>query len=183
MEAEAIRDSILLASGRLDHGLYGPSIHPYRDKENADRRLFPGPLDGAGRRSIYIRNNLMEAPRFLDVFNFPGGKVCQGRRDVTNVPAQALALLNDPFVHQQADLWAARLVQRADKTAAARIEHMFHVGLSRAPSEEERARFEKAVHEFARLHEVAGERILTSQALWKDVGHAMFNLKEFIYIP
>ena len=112
MEAEAIRDSILAASGRLDRTLYGMSIQPYREGTIADRRLFPGPLDGLGRRSIYIKNNLMEGPRFLASFDFPGGKVTQGRRDVTNVPEQALTLLNDPFVHGQADVWAARLVAR-----------------------------------------------------------------------
>ncbi len=112
MEAEAIRDSILITSGRLEPTLFGSSVQPFRDKENADRRLFPGPLDGSGRRSVYIKNNLMESPRFLSAFNIPGGKVTQGRRDSTNVPAQALALLNDPFVLQQADVWASRLVQQ-----------------------------------------------------------------------
>src|SRR5207247_1656824 len=82
MEAEAIRDSLLAVSGRLDRTLYGMSIPAYRDKEYADRRLFKGPLDGHGRRSIYIKVTLMEAPQFLEVFNFPGSKVCQGRRDV-----------------------------------------------------------------------------------------------------
>ena len=74
----------------------GLSVQPFREKEYVDRRLFPGPLDGNGRRSIYIKHNLMEGPKFLEAFNFPGGKVTQGKRDVTNVPAQALALLNDP---------------------------------------------------------------------------------------
>src|SRR5215813_4650565 len=121
MEAEAIRDSILAASGRLDRTLYGLSIASWREKENADRRLFVGPLDGHGRRSIYIKNTLMEPPRFLDVFDFPGGKVTQGRRHVTNVPAQALALLNDPFVLQQAEVWANHLVNRPDRTVADRV--------------------------------------------------------------
>src|SRR5262249_52296913 len=110
MEAESVRDSILAASGRLDRTMFGQSIQPFREKEYADRRLFPGPLDGNGRRSVYVKNNLMEAPKFLGAFNFPGGKVAQGRRDVTNVPAQALALLNDPFVLQQAEVWSMNLV-------------------------------------------------------------------------
>jgi hypothetical protein len=182
MEAEAIRDAILAASGRLDRTLYGPSVQPYRDKENADRRLFPGPLDGRGRRSLYIKPTLMEGPSFLKVFNFPAGKVCQGRRDVTNVPAQALALLNDPLVLQQADVWAGRLVARPDASVAARVEHMFAVALGRAPDVEERERFEKAVGELARLHGVPAERVLRSLAVWKDVAQAMFELQEFIYI-
>jgi hypothetical protein len=183
LEAEAIRDAILAASGRLDRTLFGPSIQPWREQENADRRLFPGPLDGHGRRSVYIKNNLMEGPKFLSAFDFPGGKVAQGRRDVTNVPAQALALLNDPFVLQQADLWAGGLVNRTDATVAARIEHVFRVGLGRPPGREERQRFERAVAELAELHGVPVEDVLKSRAVWKDVAHAVFNVKEFIYIP
>jgi hypothetical protein len=183
LEAEAIRDAILAASGRLDRTLFGPSIQPWREQENADRRLFPGPLDGHGRRSIYVKNNLMEGPKFLSAFDFPGGKVVQGRRDVTNVPAQALALLNDPFVLQQADLWAGGLVNRTDATVAARIEHVFRVGLGRPPEPEERQRFERAVAELAELHGVPVEGVLKSRAVWKDVAHAVFNVKEFIYIP
>ena len=67
LEAEAIRDSLLATSGRLDRTLYGLSIPAYREKEYADRRLFKGPLDGNGRRSIYIKVTLMEQPEV------PGG--------------------------------------------------------------------------------------------------------------
>ncbi len=74
MEAEVLRDSILAASGRLDRTLFGPSIQPHRDKANPDRRLFPGPLDGNGRRSLYIRTNLMESPRFLARSTYPAAR-------------------------------------------------------------------------------------------------------------
>jgi hypothetical protein len=183
MEAEAIRDSILAASGRLDPALYGMSVQPFREKDYADRRLFAGPLDGRGRRSIYIKNNLMESPKFLSAFNLPGGKVTQGRRDVTNVPAQALALLNDPFVISQAEHWASRLVARQKDTLDARIKAMFEVALCRSPTAAERERFEQAAAELARLHGVRPEEILHSKAVWKDIAHAMFNLQEFVYIP
>ncbi|MSR58795.1 MAG: DUF1553 domain-containing protein [Planctomycetaceae bacterium] len=183
MEAEAVRDSILAASGRLDLSLFGPSVQPYREKEYADRRLFPGPLDGNGRRSIYIKNNLMEAPKFLAAFNFPGGKVAQGRRDVTNVPAQALALLNDPFVLQQAEVWAARLVARDDDSIATRIAAMFEAGLGRLPTADEQLRFEQSILQFADLYQVSTADVLSNQLLWKDVAHTLFNMNEFIYIP
>lgn len=182
LEAEAIRDAILAASGRLDRALYGPSVHPYRAKAVPDRRLFPGPLDGAGRRSVYIKVNLMEPPQFLGAFNIPGGKVAQGRRDVTNVPAQALALLNDPFVLQQADVWAGRLIARDDPTPAARIAHLFHVALGRPPTSAESDRYGRAVARLAELHGVAPAQVMTSRAVWKDAAHAMFNLTEFVYI-
>ncbi len=183
MEAEGVRDAILSASGRLDRSLYGMSVQPFREKEYVDRRLFPGPLDGNGRRSIYVKNNLMEAPKFLAAFNFPGGKVTQGRRDVTNVPAQALALLNDPFVLQQADVWSQQLITRDNNTSPARITHMFERALNRPPTADEQTRFEQTVQQFAELHQVPADGILKSQVVWKEISHVLFNVNEFIYIP
>jgi hypothetical protein len=182
MEAEAIRDAILTASGRLDRTMSGPSVQPYREKADANRRLFPGPLDGGGRRSLYIKPTLMEQPRFLAVFNFPGGKVTQGRRDVTNVPAQALALLNDPFVVQQAEGWAKRLVERPDASADARLKRMFLIALGRSPTQAEADGFRAAAARLASAHSLAEQDVLRSEALWRDLAHAMFNLQEFVYI-
>lgn len=182
LEAEAIRDSILAVSGRLDRTLYGPSIQPYRTEPMPERRLFPGPLDGNGRRSIYTKVTLMQGPKFLEVFNFPDPKVPVGRRDVTNVPAQALTLLNDPFVLGQADLWAEKLIQTTDSSVAGRVERMFLTALGRRPTAVEADRFTKLVAELARLQEVPAGEELKSRPVWKDVAHAVFNLKEFIYV-
>ena len=182
LEAEAIRDSILAVSGRLDETLYGPSIQPYRVHPMPERRLFQGPLDGNGRRSIYTKITLMEGPQFLCVFNLPDPKAPQGRRDVTNVPAQALTLLNDPFVINQAEFWAGRLVAENDATVAARVDRMFRIALGRAPQKAESARVEQAVKNLATLHNVSDGEVLKSKAVWQDVAHAFFNMKEFIYV-
>ena len=181
--AESVRDAILVASGRLDRSLYGQSIQPFREKEYVDRRLFPGPLDGNGRRSVYIKNNLMEAPKFLGAFNFPGGKVTQGRRDVTNVPAQALALLNDPFVLQQADVWSQRMLARSGDSIPTRVDTMFQSALGRSPNADEQSRFERAIRQLSDLYQVSADNVMNSQAVWKDVAHALFNVSEMIYIP
>ena len=183
MEAESVRDTILAASGALDRTLYGPSIQPFRDKEYADRRLFPGPLDGNRRRSIYIKNNLMEGPKFLSTFNFPGGKVVQGRRDVTNVPAQALALLNDPFVLQQSGVWSQNVLKKTGDSIQTRLEAMFRTSLGRSPDAEEHARFEQAVRQLADLYLVQTENVMSNPEIWKDIAHSIFNLNEMIYIP
>ena len=128
------------------------------------------------RRSARSKNNAA-------CWDFPGGKVAQGRRDVTNVPAQALALLNDPFVLQQAELWGQHLAAGGDSSIASRIDAMFQTSLGRLPSDGERQRFEQAVQQLAELHRTPAAEVLNSQAVWKDVAHAMFNLAEFIYIP
>ena len=183
LEAEAVRDSILSVSGRLDRTVFGQSVQPYRETAYVDRRLFPGPLDGNGRRSIYIKNNLMESPKFLAAFNLPGGKVTQGRRDITNVPAQALALLNDPFVLQQADVWASRLIAREDRSVAERLQAMFEIACNRPMQDDELAQFARTVGQMAELHSVGESELLTSQLVWKQVAHSIFNLSEFIHVP
>jgi len=183
LDAESIRDAMLATSGRIELKLGGASVYPFRDKPNADRRLFVGPLDGHGRRSLYIKTNLMEPTRFLSVFNTPGGKVVEGRRDLSNVPAQALAMLNDPFVIGQADTWGERLVATAHRDPAERINLMFQRALSRPPTADERDQFIGLLDRLSVLHKVPAADRMTSRPIWKDMAHVVFNLQEFIYLP
>ncbi|MCH7990499.1 MAG: DUF1553 domain-containing protein, partial [Planctomycetes bacterium] len=126
---------------------------------------------------------LMEGPKFLRSFDFPGGKITQGRRDVTNVPAQALTLLNDRFVLQQAGFWADRLTPLESESVAGRLQEMFREALGRPATASEIDRFENLVDTLAGLHQTPHDEILSAKPIWKDVAHVMFNLKEFIYIP
>ncbi|MFM7922875.1 MAG: DUF1553 domain-containing protein, partial [Planctomycetaceae bacterium] len=102
--------------------------------EDASKRLFRGPLDGGGRRSLYLEMTLMEPPRFLALFNQPLPKQTTGRRDVTTTADQALALLNDPFVLEMAGHWSRTLVQDGSGTAEERSAVMLSRALSRPPS-------------------------------------------------
>jgi hypothetical protein len=123
-----------------------------------------------------------EGSRFLETFDFPNPTVARGNRDTTNVPSQALALLNDPFVIDQAAFWANRLVESQAESVESRIDSMFRAALGRPPDEAERARFANLASVLAGLHNAAPDHILESREVWKDVAHAMFNLKEFIYL-
>lgn len=182
-EAEAIRDSLLQVAGRLDPSMFGPSIHPYRPTADSDKRLYEGPLDGLGRRSIYIKFQLMEPPHFMSAFNLPGGKITQGKRDKTNVPAQSLAMLNDPFVIDMAKRWGESLANRGDASREERITAMFAIALGREPSKDELVRICESVDQFATVHNVPAADVMKSAVVWKEVSHAIFNFKEFIYIP
>src|SRR5207248_11571572 len=109
LEAEAIRDAILLVSGRLGRTPEGPGVLPYLTEHQVGRgRPASGPLDGNGRRSVYlqVRRNFLN-PMFV-AFDYPTPFTTIGRRTVSNVPAQALAMLNHPFVIKPAELWAKR---------------------------------------------------------------------------
>ena len=166
LDAEAVRDAILAVSGRLDRTLYGESVQPHRQIPQAYRRLFQGPLDGNGRRAIYTKITRMEGPRFLEIFDFPAPLQTRGARDVTNVPPQALAMLNDPFVVEQSGVWASKL----QGTFEQRLTEMFETALAREPSEEEMKRWRELARE------------LDGPRLWQDLAHAIFNLKEFLYV-
>lgn len=182
LDAESIRDTILATSGRLDRTLYGPSVEPHRGEPKEYRRLFQGPLDGNGRRSVYLKVTRMEGPRFLELFDLPPPLQTRGNRDVTNVASQSLALLNDPFVLDQARVWADRLVARKDDTVDARLSAMFVDALGRSPSNEEIARWRSLSARLAAEHHVAATDLLGSKTVWKDVAHSFFNTKEFLYI-
>jgi hypothetical protein len=182
LEGESIRDEMLAVSGRLDRTMYGPSVQPYREEPKDYRKLYQGPLDGNGRRSIYLKVTRHEGSRFLETFDFPNPNVARGNRDTTNVPTQALALLNDPFVIDQAGFWADRLIRTQAPSVESRIDLMFRTALGRLPDEAERARFTGLVKELASLHKTASDQILDNREVWKDMAHVIFNLKEFTYL-
>ncbi len=116
LEAEALRDSLLFVSGRL----------------RPDR--FVAPTGGRSDvRSIYVEVIRNRLDPFLATFDAPVPFGAKGRRDVTNVPAQSLALMNDPFV-----LEAARgLSQRFGGGERERITAMWRCALGRSPGADE----------------------------------------------
>src|SRR5207237_3083864 len=85
LEAECIRDAILAVSGSLDRKMFGPSIPPYLTPHMAGRGrpTSSGPLDGDGRRSIYlgVRRNFL-TPMFL-AFDYPIPFTTMGRRSAS----------------------------------------------------------------------------------------------------
>lgn len=171
LEGEAIRDSILAVSGRLDPTLGGPPVPifltPFLDGRG---RPASGPLDGNGRRSIYlsVRRNFLNP--FLQAFDTPIPFSTVGRRQVSNVPALALILLNDPFVHAQAEVWARRVL-KTPGSADERITQMYRTALTRPPTTDE----------LASCRAFVGDR--TDERTWADLAHTLFNMKEFVFVP
>ena len=184
LDAEAIRDSMLAISGRLDTVMYGPSVPVHYAARHGLTEGDPenGPVDGDGRRSIYqeIRRNAHNP--FLEVFDLPKPATTRGQRDATNVPAQSLALLNSPFVTGQASEWGRRLAAGEASSVDGRIEHMFIRALGRRPTGAERARVAAYLGTVAAERGVAALLLLHDAAVWRDVAHSLFNLKEFIFV-
>ncbi len=175
LEAEALRDAMLAVAGRLDPSLGGPSVAPHLTPfmDGRGRPQSSGPLDGDGRRSLYlnVRRNFL-TPMLL-AFDYPPPATAMGRRNVSNVPAQALTLLNDPFILDQARLWAGRLLEESGASAEDRVDRMYLTAFARLPTPAERAAALAFLGEPGRR----GDR-----GAWADLAHVLFNVKEFLFV-
>lgn len=185
LEGEAIRDSILAVSGRLDPKMFGDSVTVHMTPFMYNGRNEPesGPIDGNGRRSIYIQLRRNFLPPMLLTFDMPTPDSTVGRRTVSNVPGQALTLLNDPFVIEQAEIWAKRdFKDGADEPAWRRVERMFLEAFGRKPTDNEIYRSLAFLNQQAQTYGLKPEDAEKDERVWADLGHTLFTLKEFIFI-
>ena len=184
LEAEAIRDAILAVSGRLDRSLYGPSVMPHLTPHMLGRGRpgRSGPVDSDGRRTIYInvRRNFL-SPMLL-AFDFPQPFSAIGRRNISNVPAQALSMMNNAFVVQQAGLWSKRVLSQADQTPEERISEMYVSAYGRPPRDVE---LKSALQFISSQSQQYAKETTTAghPQAWADLAHVLLNVKEFIFIP
>ena len=171
LEGEIIRDSLLAISGSLDMTIGGPSvpIHLTDFMGGRGRPKQNGPLDGDQRRSIYVsvRRNFMSP--FMTTFDTPVPFSTMGRRTVSNVPAQALILMNDPFVSLQAKAWARRCLETKTETQE-RVEWLYESAFARSPTE----------MELQTSLSFLGDG--SDPEIWTHFAHALINTKEFIFV-
>jgi len=177
LQGEAIRDAILAVSGRLDKKMYGPpvAVHLTPFMEGRGRPGRKGPLDGAGRRSIYqeVRRNFL-SPMML-AFDLPLPLTTFGRRTSSNVPAQALILMNDPFVVEQSKLWAKHILTVNEPD---RIDAAYQTAFGRPPNANE----QKAATAFLQSQAKAHGEKQPAEKSWSDFCHVLFNVKEFVFL-
>ena len=178
LEGETIRDAILAASGSLDLTTYGPSVRPHISAYQDGRgKPDSGPLDGAGRRSVYleVRRNFI-TPLFL-AFDYPLPSTTVGRRSVSTVPSQALMLMNNEFVASEASKWAARALSVTNRKV--RLDNMFLRAYGRLPDSADRAQIAEFLGQQAARYPGATAE---DPRVWADLAHVIFNSKEFIFV-
>ena len=184
LEGEVIRDAILAVSGRLDRTPFGPSIpiHLTPFMQGRGRPSNSGPIDGDGRRSIYIsvRRNFL-SPMML-AFDTPSPFSTVGRRTISNVPAQALILMNDPLVIDQAKRWADRLLADSSQTPEQRIDALYLTGLARKATDVEKLEAMAFLNAYLEQSSQAPDAAELTREAWANLCHVMFNVKEFIFV-
>lgn len=162
LEAEAIRDSLLAVSGRLAPARYGEPVG-----------------GGTPRRSLYLRVKRNDLDPLLTTFDFPTPASSVGRRDVTNVPAQSLTLLNDPFLIDQAGHFATRIREgNPGADEAATIRALFEAALNRPPTATELAGATEFLGTVSYQHRADAGRFAAVVARRKEVESALATLIE-----
>jgi len=189
LDAEEIRDAMLLASGKLD--LTRPKASPASELQVIELNSSgPRPkaiLDAADKsihRSVYLPLLRGLTPRPLEVFDFAEQGMVTGSRDTTTVAPQALYLLNDPFVLQQSETLAKKLRDHAGLDDTGRISLAFRWTLNRPATQKEVAGATFYLGDYeARLHEEAAEsKIDARAAAWASFSQALLASAEFRYV-
>jgi hypothetical protein len=160
---EALRDSFIALSGRLEHRMYGPG-------DNA-----MGPPHQQVRRSVYLNIRRNSLNSLITTFDGPKPFTTVGRRDATNVPAQSLTLLNSPFVIDTAKQWA-RTLNLKKQSDADKVDTLFTQALARKATPAEQSAAARYLADLKAAHTE------NPAMVWADFAQSVLNLKEFLYL-
>lgn len=177
LDAESIRDSMLAVSGGLDRSEPGP--HPFPPVESwgfTIHRPFHAVYDSR-HRSVYLMVQRNRRHPYLALFDAADPNQSVASRHATTTPTQALFLMNSPFVHEQADLFARRILAAADDTPS-RVRFAFTAAHGRVPPEPE---FQDAVAFVSAYREKLAADDSGQQA-WAALARVLLTSNAFLYV-
>jgi cytochrome c553 len=202
LDAELVRDNALAISGLLSSRMGGPAVHPYQPKGYWSYLNFPPREwdDDGGedqyRRGVYTWLQRTFPQPSLLAFDLPSREECVTERTRSNVPQQALVLLNDPTYGEAARVFAERILRQGGATFEARLRWAYARAVARPPSAEEvrilstlfkkhRAQYQvapKAARQLvsAGFAKPAKDLDVVELAAWTSVTRAILNLPEVI---
>ena len=168
LDAETIRDSILMLSGQLNESVAGP---PFKDFETFNfNSQFYEVTDPIGkefnRRTIYRMNIRSGRHRMLDAFDCPDPSATAPKRPSTTTPLQSLSLMNHAFVLRMANHFSDRVKSEAEDSVEAQVRRAVELAWCRQPSQDELAEY----NEFVQSHGLAA------------LCRVLINSNEFLYV-
>ncbi len=164
LDAECLRDTLLAVSGQLQtEPPHGPT---YPGSISADY----GYKHAGNQRSVYLPVFRNALPDLFEVFDFADASMTTGRRNSSTVAPQALFLMNNPFVFEQARFAAKRLAESKGDDRE-KLVRAYRLTLGRPPTEAETA---VALRHLSKPGN-AGEA-------WAALFHALFASVEFRYV-
>lgn len=194
LEVEAIRDSMLAASGQLNSKMFGPSMLPPVPREALEGNSDPDKIwkasdeREAARRTIYVFIKRAMVVPMLEVLDLCDTTRSSAQRQVTTVAPQALSLFNGDFVNRQARHLAARLIREVADDPEQQIDRAFRLTLCRPPTRAEIAASRKYLEQETTQRDDESEDAARSTETAARQRHALeqlcrtiLNLNEFVY--
>lgn len=181
LEAEPLRDAMLFVAGRLD--LARPGEHPFPPISHwnwTQHQPFKAVYDSQ-HRSVYLMTQRIQRHPFLALFDGPDTNTSTDERTRANVPLQALYLMNNPFVSEQAAAFAARLLNEPDPQARLVLGCTLAWGRPPLAAEAERATafLQQYIEHAQRGGLPAGE---SERAAWTGLARVLLASSQFVYV-
>jgi hypothetical protein len=182
LDAEPIRDAMLAISDRLDLRRQPAHLFPPIEswswtQHNAFRAVYP-----TNGRSVYLMTQRLVKHPFLAIFDGPDTNTSTDMRSLSTVPSQALFLLNNPFVHEQADALAERLIRSATESQR-RIELAWELAWNRPPTLVEAKRASCYLQDYAHaLSETGTPAGRRDHESWTSLAKILLTANEFLYV-
>lgn len=202
IDAELVRDNALAVSGLLVPKIGGPSVKPYQPDRYWENLNFPtrdyaiDTGESQYRRGLYTWWQRTFLHPSMLAFDAPSREECAADRNRSNIPQQALVLLNDPTYVEAARAFAARMLSQTSGTAEERIARAWQLALQRNPTADEMKTVKALLDEHwstYRADESAAESFLkvglspipahldkAELAAWTHVARVLLNLHETI---
>ena len=182
LEVEAVRDSLLAVSGRLDNEM-GGTLLPSKNRAyvTSTANNFPN-IYNSNRRSVYlpvIRSALYE---LFQVFDFAEPSVLNGKRDSTTIATQALFMLNSSLVAEQSRELATKLVAMTNVDDDIRVRRAYELAFQREPSSSEIARAKEFVQQFADSTQPTATANEQRIAAWRSFCRTLLAANEFLFV-
>ncbi len=182
LDAEAIRDTLLLLGGNLDPTPGGPHpFPPQSDWKFTQHNPFKATYD-TKRRSVYLMTQRIQRHPYLAIFDGADPSTSTPQRLTSTTPLQALYLLNDAFVHEQAVGLTKRLLSE-ESADTARLDKAYRLTLGRRPTEDEQQASQQLLQATGTQLRSAGisDNQLTEQT-WQAFCRSLFRTNEFVYV-
>ncbi len=202
IDAELVRDYALAVSGLLSPKIGGPSVKPYQPDRYWENLNFP-PRDYVAdtgssqyRRGLYTWWQRTFVHPSLLAFDAPSREECCAERSRSNIPQQAMVLLNDPTYVEASRAFAARILGECAGSTRDRVTWAWRRALQRAPRTEELETMERLFDKHWKVYrdnpEAAAALIKVGAspapdsldqadlAAWTHVARVLLNLHETI---
>jgi hypothetical protein len=182
LDAESLRDGLLALGGNLKLDRPGP--HPFPPPgswtftaHHQFKAVYP-----SEHRSVYLMVQRLHPHPYLSLFNGPDTSVTTATRDGSTVPLQALYLLNNPFVHDQARRFASRLIADEHDTAS-RLRAAYLRAFGREPTASERGRASEFLTRYGQSLAEEGTPVDRREGeSWAALTRALLASNEFLYV-